>query len=200
MTEVDASRQSFLDKIAVTENRISWKFEQLVSLIKAHQSQLMNELSSFKDKLLKEMSAANDELDRQFVIMESFKRYCQEMTDKGTACDICRTANDLHATAEELVRSQEQSGVYQEKDVDIIFTPSAATTVNVRNLIGNISLRGMILRYLDTYLVLCCHCTYLKVHGSIFISMLENCVHFISQLEAILEATKLIGGKEGQSV
>lgn len=44
-------------------------------------------------------------MERHSVMLESFKSYCEEMMDNGTPCMISRSANDLHATADELTKS-----------------------------------------------------------------------------------------------
>jgi len=78
-------------------------------------------LNSFKDKIVKEMANKKDEMERQFVITESLKRYCQEIIDMGTTCDISRMANDLHARAEELVKTQDEPDCHQLGGVEITF-------------------------------------------------------------------------------
>jgi len=78
-------------------------------------------LNSFKDKIVKEMANKKDEMERQFVITESFKRYCPEMINKGSACDISCMAHDLHARAEELVKTQDEPDCHQLGGVEITF-------------------------------------------------------------------------------
>jgi len=135
--------QAFMEKVTSTENEISNKYDQLVSLIQSHKSELMEELNMFKDKIVKRMETENDEFERQFVITESFKRYCLEMINKGYACHIARTAHDLHARAEELVKTQVETDCQEFSAAEICFKPFIETTAGaVKNFIGELFLKG----------------------------------------------------------
>jgi len=134
---------SFLEKIASTQSEISQRYDKLISLIQSHQNQLMEELNQFKNKLLKEIETVKDEIERQSVITESFKRYCREMINKGTACDISRMVHDLHARAEELVKTQDEPDCRPLSGIEITFRTFVATTDSVKNLIGELMLKGV---------------------------------------------------------
>jgi len=141
MLLLEADAESFKNKVASTQNEISQKFDQLISLIKSQKHQLIEELHSFRDKMLKYIETKRDEIERQFVITESFKRYCQEMMSKGSACDISCTAHDLHARAEDLVKMQDELNG-QKLSVEIMFEPTALTADGVNNFIGELILIG----------------------------------------------------------
>jgi len=91
--------------------------------------------------MLKKIETEKDEIERQCVITESFKRYCQEIITKGTACDISRMGHSLHARAEELVKTQadccDMSGIV------VILIPFLTATQGVYNFIGEIVLKGL---------------------------------------------------------
>jgi len=144
MKQLENDTKSFMEKVASTHGKISQKYDQFISLIQSQQSQLMGELHIFKVKTLKEMETQKDEIERQFVITESFKRYCQEMINKGTACDISRLAHDLHARAEEFVKTQDEPDYHQLSGFEITFIPSVVTSVRVKNYIGGLVLKGQI--------------------------------------------------------
>jgi len=80
--------ESFKNKVASTQSDISQKYDQLISHIKSQKSQLIEELNIFRDKMLKDVETDKDKIETQFVITESFKRYCQEMMSQGSACDL----------------------------------------------------------------------------------------------------------------
>ena len=109
----------------------------------------MEELNAFKDKHLKEIEMRKDEVDHQLVITESYSRYCQEMKDKGSACDISLVANDLHVRAEELVKTQIHEDVALSK-VEFLFTPSQMMN-NAKSLIGELAIYG---KLIDEFYVL----------------------------------------------
>jgi len=142
--QLETATKSFMEKVASTESELSQKYDQLVSLIQTERNQLMEELNSFKARILKKMEVEKDEMERQFVITESFKRYCQELINKGTACDISRMAHDLHARAEELVKTQDEPDCHQLSEVEIMFKPSVALTSSISNYMGELILRGQI--------------------------------------------------------
>jgi len=134
--------QAFMEKVASTQNEISNKYDQLVSLIQSRKSELMEELDLFKDKIVKRMETENDEFERQFVITESFSRYCLEMINKGSASHIARTAHDLHARAEELVKTQDEMDCQEFSGAEISFKPFIETTGGLNNFIGELILKG----------------------------------------------------------
>jgi len=60
-------------------------------------------LSSMKQKRMKEIESLREEIERQLMSMESYKKYVDEVRQKGTACDIARAASGLHDRADELL-------------------------------------------------------------------------------------------------
>ena len=88
---VERDRQKFLDQLSAADCEISKMCDQLRSLIDAQQKKLMKELDCIKRKRVKEMESRRDEDERHLVMLESVKKYCEEMKEKGTACDISRS-------------------------------------------------------------------------------------------------------------
>jgi len=140
--KLEADTRKFMDKVVSTESEISKKYGQLITRIQSHQSQLIQELNSFKDRNIEMLETEIDKIKNQFVITESIKNDCQEVINNGTACDISRVAHDLHARAEELVKTQDE---HQLSGVEVTFTPSLFTADIVKNLIGELVLKGRIL-------------------------------------------------------
>jgi len=143
MDEMEDNKRSFLEKIVTTEKHISDKYDQVISLVQSHHRQILDELSKFKDKRLKEIENERQEVEHKLVIAESFTRYCQEMNDKGSACDISRTVMDLHTRAEELVKIQEGVGSLKPLRSNIVFTPCPNTMEDVDNLLGKLTFNGL---------------------------------------------------------
>jgi len=139
---LDADTKRIMEKVASTESEISQKYDQLISLIQSHQSQLMEELKSFKDNILKKIETEKDEIEKQFVIRESFKRYCGELINKGTACDISSMVHGLHARAEELLKTQDEHCDMSGIDVTFLLK-----TQNEDNFIGKLVLQGQNIFY-----------------------------------------------------
>jgi len=144
--KMNTDRDGFVEKVTVAQNKVSEKCDELVSLIRARQCQLIAELSLFKETRLKKMEECMDDVKKQCAIMEGFHGYCQEIRDNGTACDVSSSANDLHVRAEELVKIQEGRVCYDLNSVDFTFVPSfaAQTTDAVTFLIGKLSFKGLL--------------------------------------------------------
>jgi len=142
LIRLETDTESFKNKVASTQSEISQKYNQLISLIKSHQSQLIEQLHVFRDKVFKNVETEKDDIERQFVITDSFKTYCQEMMTKGSACEISRTAHDLHARAEELVKTQDEPDCQKLSGVEIMFEPTTLATERVKNYIGELVLEG----------------------------------------------------------
>jgi len=125
--EIEENKKKFVEKVKATQAEIS---------------KLMEELSAYKIIGLKKIECKKDEMEHQIVIMESFIRYCQEMKDKGTACDISRAANDLHARAEELVKIESEKSNFESCKVEMTFRSKFAEKASENNYIGELFLDG----------------------------------------------------------
>jgi len=143
LKQLDLDKINFITKVAEIQSQISQKYDQLISLIQSHKSQLMEQLKVFKEKLLKNIENSKDETEREFVIRDSFTRYCHEVLNRGSHCDISRVACDLHKRAEELIKPEKPSSRCDKKEPDILFSPSVYLTSELmKNLIGEISFKG----------------------------------------------------------
>ena len=52
---------------------------------------------------MKEIESLREEIEIRLLSMESYKKYVDEVRQKGTACDIARAVNGLHDRADELL-------------------------------------------------------------------------------------------------
>jgi len=140
--QLDTDIKRFRRRVATTESEISQKYDQLISLIQSHKSQLMEELNILKDKILDEMINKKKESEIRCMTMERFRTQYEEIINKGTEWDISRMAHDLHARAEELVKTQDEPDCHQLSGVEITFTPSVVTIDSGKNFIGVLVLQG----------------------------------------------------------
>jgi len=104
LDSLEKEQNKFVEQVEKTRVEISEKAEQLKQMIDVHKEKLMNELSSMKQKRMKEIESLREEIERQLLSMESYKKYVDEVRQKGTACDIARAASDLHDRADELLK------------------------------------------------------------------------------------------------
>jgi len=100
---LEKEKNDFSKQVAKVEIAISEKAEQLKQMIDVHKEKLMNELSSMNQKRMKEIESLREEIERQLLSTESYNKYVDEVRQKGTACDIARTASSLHDRADELL-------------------------------------------------------------------------------------------------
>ena len=143
LQQLERDNEGFLENLAATQQAISAAYDKLKSLLDSHLSQLMEERNTIETKRLKEIECKRDELERQCMVVESFKKYCEEMKEKGTACDISRAANDLHTRSAELVKAQEQYNRQNwQKLEQLKFTPSSEAWTRAGNLIGTVIYGG----------------------------------------------------------
>jgi len=100
-------------------------------------------LSSMKQKRMKEIESLREEIERQLLSMESYKKYVDEVRQKGTACDIARAASGLHNRADELLifdvieRTMADLG-----HADVMFTSSNFVIDDVNRTFGQLRLNA----------------------------------------------------------
>ena len=103
LESLDRKKNKFMRQVEKAGVEIIEKAEQLKRMIDDHKEKLMNELSSVKQKRMKEIESLREEIETLLMSMESYKKYVDEVRQKGTACDIARAASGLHDRADELL-------------------------------------------------------------------------------------------------
>jgi len=133
-------RDKFVEQVEKTGVEISEKAEQLKQMIDVHKEKLMNKLSSFKQTRMKEIESVHEEIGRQLLSMESYKKYVDDVRQKGTACDIARAANGLHDRAEELLKLDVTERMLTDLGhVDVTFTSSEFVVDDVQKTLGHLT-------------------------------------------------------------
>jgi len=99
--------------------------------------------------------------------MESYKKYVDEVRQKGTACDIARAASGLHDRAEELLKfdaiedTMDDFGHADVKFVssDVIVDSASKTLGEVRlNVVqSGESVTVLLLHYVSLFQLKCCY-------------------------------------------
>ena len=73
--------------------------------------------------------------------MESYKKYVDEVRQKGTACHIARAASGLHDRADELLMFDVIERTLADLGhTDVTFTPSNYVIDDVKKTLGQLSL------------------------------------------------------------
>ena len=141
LESLEKEKNDFNKQVEKTGIEIIEKAEQLKQMIDVHKEKLMNKLSSMKQKRMKEIESLREEIERQLLSMESYKKYVDEVRQKGTACDIARAASGLHDRADELL----MFGVIERTLADlghaeVMFTSSNYVIDDVKKTLGQLSL------------------------------------------------------------
>ena len=141
LQSVEREETNFIGQVTQTRNKIGQRAEQLKRMIDVHREKLMKELSSMKQKRMKEIESSREEIARQLMSMESYKKFVDEVRQKGTACDIARAASGLHDRAVELL----MFGVIERTLADlghalVTFTSSNHVTDDVNKTLGQLHL------------------------------------------------------------
>jgi len=140
LESIEKEKNEFVDQVEKVGVEISEKAEQLKQMIDNHKEKLLNELSSMKQKRIKEIESLREEIESQLLSMESYKKYVDEVRQKGTACDIARAASGLHDRAEELLKLDVIECTLAELGhIDVTFMSSDVITDDANKTLGCLS-------------------------------------------------------------
>ena len=143
LESLEKEKNDLNEQVTTVGIEISEKAEQLKQMIDVHKEKLMNELSSMKQKRMKEIESLREEIERQLLSMESYKKYVDEVRQKGTACDIARAASGLHNRADELLMFGVIERTLADLDhVDVTFTSSNYVIDDVIKTLGKLRLNA----------------------------------------------------------
>jgi len=85
-----------------------------------------------------------EEIERQLLSMESYKKYVDEVRQKGTACDIARAASGLHDRADELLMFDVIERTLADLGhADVILTSSSFIIDDVNKTLGQLRLNAV---------------------------------------------------------
>lgn len=139
-------RKSLNSRVKATRKEILQRYEELRSILDSQQIQLMAELDSYHKKKLKELATTIIDIQKQSLIMHTFKDYVKEIKDKKKPSEISGVAVDLHVRANEMVAILKEYNVKtRHLPVDITFAPSHVAKDS--SLIGKICFEVVISTY-----------------------------------------------------
>lgn len=142
VSEIDRERLEFVRLLEITEKSIIDKGIELKELIETHVKCLTDELATAKQKCLKEMEVEKEESERHRLVVDSFARYCAELTSKGSPSEICRAVRDLHDRCTELEVMHKTQVQRQIISVRVSLEATDLTDLlKTENLIGKIKSR-----------------------------------------------------------
>ena len=136
---VEEHEREFCNSVAETEKLISERADELKQLVEDYKQSLLEQLSVSKDKQLKQTANVRDEIERHQIIVENFIRYCSEVKEKGSACDIAKLANGLIARSEELQKFDITSDLSDDYNVTEVNFTLPETDFDLKRSFGNLA-------------------------------------------------------------
>ena len=142
MTQTDEGKDWLTRAVQDVKTSVKQRAEVLNLTIDRQVKSLLGETETFEKASQKELASCKDGLELGIVAMESFTAYSRELMSKGSPCDITRAASELHARAEELLRTYVTPTDYCAPDVK--FVPmnidelTGSHDFGDRNLIGRV--------------------------------------------------------------
>jgi len=134
-------KKRFDEEIHKTDLKIRQRANQLKDMIEEQKQSLLRELMSVKAKRNKEMKAAYEAIERHAVAMESFRKYVCEIREKGTPCDIARSASSLHDRADELMAFDAiQRTLDDFGQVEVMFTSQSFDAGDFKGSLGSLQM------------------------------------------------------------
>jgi len=141
LLNLNNEKRRFDEELYKTELKIRQKANQLKDVIEYQKQSLLRELMLVKDKRHKEMKAAYEAIKRHSAAMQSFQKYVCEIREKGTACDIARSASSLHDRADELlVFDAVQRSLDNIGQVEVTFTSSSFDAGDFKGSVGSLQM------------------------------------------------------------
>src|SRR6218665_340566 len=129
--------EDFLTKIDEREKEILQRSYKLKEMIDIQTRSLLSSLGEIKNRRLKDIQAREYELDRNLIIVESFKSYCDELSSKGSASDVCRNKDQILFRADELEEDHEMYIMRQRVSYDLNFLATDLQGNIIGTLEGN---------------------------------------------------------------
>ena len=105
MVQTDEGDNDLVKAIQDVDTTVKQSGETLKYMVDTQVDNLRRQLETFKTASQKELASRRDGLELGITAMESFTAYSLELMSKGSPCDITRAASELHARADELLKT-----------------------------------------------------------------------------------------------
>jgi len=138
--QLEVDKSNLFEQVKTIEEAMRQRCDEVKKLVDQLHGQSLEKVSELKEAQLKLMTIRKDDIERQLTTMESFRRYSEELIDKGSSCDVSRSANDLLTRADELVLSQAAFDEGKVCPMELKYLPSKISSIMSEQewLIGSI--------------------------------------------------------------
>jgi len=99
--QLEMDKSNFLERVQTIEEDMRQRGDEVKKL-----DDQLQRLSEQKEAQLKLMTIRKNDVERQLIIMKSFRIYTEELIDKRSPCDVSRLGNELLTRADELILLQ----------------------------------------------------------------------------------------------
>ena len=99
LKQLSDDERSFVDVINTTEKEIVEKAEEMKKLIEKYKMEELDKLRETKCKQLKQIENVRHEVESVLMMLDSFKKYTEQLTGKGSACDVGQF-QEVHRTVD----------------------------------------------------------------------------------------------------
>jgi len=143
LPRLEKDKNDVIMHLADIEDEINTAADKMIAAIERDKVKLLSEVQSIKLKRVKQVETVKQELEHHMTGLESFKRYSETLLSRGTACDVARSANNLHDISDELMKFDVIGHVDSSlPPVNVTFTSSTLLDRDDRNLVGAVTEEG----------------------------------------------------------
>jgi RING-type zinc-finger/B-box zinc finger len=150
LKKVEEEKLHFMGCLDKIEGEVCTRVEQLKELIDSQKQTILTKIETIRQERIKQVKNTVSEIDGHISIVDSFKRYLDEMSQKGASVDVASEKGRLHNKATELSNCDAvQKTIEELGTVTVTFTSSRILTDISDNAIGqldtSVSKRGLLL-------------------------------------------------------
>ena len=121
LSKLDEKEKSVLNLIEAIKTDVLNRAQKIKDMVDQHAIKLLEAVDLVKAKKEKDIEIEKEEVNRHLIMLESYERYANEMKERGSAADICRTFEDMNARANSLQKNH--------ADITASITTTAGSTI-----------------------------------------------------------------------
>ena len=142
LSTIQSVRQQIVVQCEKVEAEVCARADELHSIIERHKQQLVEQITKVKEEKLKEVDTLLHEVTQNKVLMESLRKYSEELLKKGSDGDIAREVKLMNERVVEMRRLFERESVRTTAAVVVKFVRSDTELDTCCNTIGSLELSG----------------------------------------------------------
>jgi hypothetical protein len=143
LSTLQTERRDIVDQFVEVEAKVCSRADELKSLIERHKQQLIEELTKLKADRLKEIDTLVHDATQNKALIESLKKYSEELLKKGSDGDIAREIKLMHLRVEEMRQFYESDSTKTSPDTNMKFLSSGTKLDTSCNTVGRLEIAGI---------------------------------------------------------